>query len=71
MHFRDATGLDDVVKYIQDATRGPDGKHLWIFIDPVLTHGDRDPTTVRSMDLEGVPLRRSLQLGLEQTGLSY
>jgi hypothetical protein len=71
IHFHD-TALVDVVKHIQDATRGPDRKRLSIYVDPLPSVGNEAlPSTVQSADLEGIPLRRSLQLCLEQNELSY
>jgi hypothetical protein len=71
MHFHDDATLDDVVKNIRDATRGPDGKRLSIYVDAVHSHGDVVLINARGVDFEGIPLRRSLQLCLAQLDLSY
>jgi hypothetical protein len=73
MPFPQATPLEDVLKYIQDATRGPDGKTIPIYVDPIgLAESEK---TLRSdlmgIDLEDVELRTSLRLLLEPIDLDY
>jgi RNA polymerase sigma factor (sigma-70 family) len=74
MQFTTETPLEDVLKYIKQATKSPefhDG--LPIYVDPIgLQVAEKSmSSTVRNMDLEGVPLRRTLQLLLKQIDLVY
>ncbi len=73
VHFADETSLEDVVKFIKSATRGSAGNGIPIYVDPLgLTYADKTMLSgVRAIDLEGVPLRTSLQLCLEQLDLKY
>jgi hypothetical protein len=72
MRFPIETPLEDVLKHIKDATRGPDGWELPIFLDPVgLQEEERSLTSPIILDLDGVPLRTTLRLGLQQLGLDY
>ena len=73
IHFADETPLQDVVKFIKSATRGPDGKGIPIYVDPIgLQESDKTMmSTVRGIDLEGVPLKTCLQLCLKQLDLRY
>jgi hypothetical protein len=82
MQFPDPTPLGDVLKYIQSATAGQNGEGIPIYIDPVDPDGDsvdqrsaaaseklmKTPITI---DLVGVPLRRSLKLIAEQLGMGF
>jgi hypothetical protein len=61
-----------VLKSIQAATRGQDGKSIPIYVDPIgLQEAERSVTSVVLIDLEGVPLKTSLRLCLKQLGLLY
>jgi hypothetical protein len=73
MHFVDETSLNDVVKFIKSATRGPDGKDIPIYVDPIgLSEADKNMlSTVRGIDLEGVPLKTALEICLERLDLKY
>ena len=72
MNFANETPLDDVLKYIKQATTGPSGAGIPIYVDPLgLQEADKSLTSPISIDLEGVPLRRTLQLLLKQLGLTY
>ena len=74
MSFLEETPLEDVLKYIKQATVSPDFKNgIPIYVDPVgLQEAEKSMTsTVRNLDLEGVPLRRTLQLALKQIDLVY
>ncbi len=74
MAFQEETPLEDVLKYVQQTTVSPDlPKGIPIYVDPIgLQEADRTMTsTVRNMNLEGVPLRRTLQLLMKQIGLGY
>ena len=73
MSFNEDTPLEDVLKYIKQATTTKTYTGIPIYVDPVgLQEAEKSMTsTVRNMDLEGVPLRRTLQLLLKQLDLIY
>jgi RNA polymerase sigma factor (sigma-70 family) len=80
MSFANPTPLGDVLKYIQQATAGPNGEPIPIYVDPVELGGINEDKksqyeelmkTPITMDLVGVPLRRSLKLIAEQLGMGY
>ena len=73
MHIVEETPLEDVLKSIGKATAGTDGKGIPIYVDPIgLIEAERTMTsTVREMDLDGVPLATSLRLCLAQLDLAY
>jgi RNA polymerase sigma factor (sigma-70 family) len=73
MPFDDETALEDVLKYIKQSTTTEKYPGIPIYVDPAgLEEAERSMTsTVKSMDLEGIPLRRTLQLLLKQLGLVY
>ena len=73
MRFPDETTLQDVIQSIQQATRGPDGKVIPIYVDPIgLAEAEKSLTsTVYGMNLEGVTLQTSLRYCLKQLDLDY
>jgi RNA polymerase sigma factor (sigma-70 family) len=72
MSFPNETPLEDVLKYIKQATQGPNDAGIPIYVDPQgLADADRTMTSPITIDLERIPLRRSLQLLLHQLGLVY
>ena len=73
MRFPDETTLEEILKYIQEATRGPDGRVIPIYVDPIgLQEAEKSMTsTVKGIDLEGVRLETSLRLCLKQLELAY
>ena len=73
MHFAEETPLDDVLKLIQQATAASDGKGIPIYVDPIgLSEADKTMTsTIRNVELDGVKLRVSLRLCLQQLDLGY
>ena len=73
MSFNADTPLEDVLKYIKQATTTEKYSGIPIYVDPLgLQEAEKSMTsTVRNMDLEGVPLRRTLQLLLKQIDLVY
>jgi len=73
MSFANETPLDDVLKYIKQATKSP-RNHLGIplFVDPRgLQEARRSMKSTIHIDLEGVPLKTTLRLLLKQLGLAY
>ena len=72
MSFPTQTPLEDLLKYIKQASTGPNGTGIPIYVDPLgLQEADKTMTSPISLDLEGIPLRRTLQLALQQIGLVY
>jgi RNA polymerase sigma factor (sigma-70 family) len=72
MSFAFETPLDDVLKYIKQATTTPTYAGLPIYVDPngLKETGSSLLSTV-SLDLEGIPLKTTLRLALKQLGLAY
>jgi hypothetical protein len=73
MHYSDETPLEDVLKHIVDRMRAAGCKGFNLYVDPIgLQEAEKSMTsTVRNIDLEGVPLRTSLRLCLAQLDLAY
>ena len=72
MHFPNETPLEDVLKYIRSATAGPDGEGIAIHVDPAgLERVDKSLKYPVTIDLTGVPLRRTLQLLADQLEMGY
>ena len=72
MSFAVETPLDDVLKYIRQATTTQTYPGIPIYVDPVgLQEAERSLNSTVQLDLEGIPLRRTLQLLLTQLGLAY
>ena len=73
MSFNEETPLEDVLKYIKQATTTATYGGIPIYVDPIgLSEAEKTMTsTVRNMELEGVPLKRTLSLLLNQLGLDY
>jgi RNA polymerase sigma factor (sigma-70 family) len=73
MPFTEDTPLEDVLKYIKQATTTETYQGIQIYVDPVgLQEAEKSMTsTVRNMDVQGIPLRRTLQLLLKQIDLVY
>jgi hypothetical protein len=71
--FNAETPLEDVLNYIKQATTTATYSGIPIYVDPIgLSEADKTmSSTVRNMDLEGVPLKRTLSLLLNQLGLDY
>jgi hypothetical protein len=72
MRFPRPTSLEDVLSYIKKATTNPDQPAIPIYVDPLgLQEAERSLGSPVSIDVEGVPLRTSLDLCLSQLGLHY
>jgi hypothetical protein len=72
MRFATETPLDDVLKYIKQATTTPDYPGIPIYVDPIgLQEAERSLNSTVQIDLEGVPLKETLRLCLKQLGLAY
>jgi RNA polymerase sigma factor (sigma-70 family) len=73
MPFREETPLDDIIKYVRQATSVGSYPGIPIYVDPQgLEQASASLTsTIRNIELEGIPLRRTLQLILKQLDLAY
>ena len=72
MSFPNETPLEDVLKYIKTATQDANDPGIPIYVDPLgMQEADKTLTSPVSIDLEGVPLKRTLRLLLKQLGLTY
>jgi hypothetical protein len=73
MSFAEDTPLEDVLKYVKQATTTANYQGIPIYVDPIgLQEAEKSMTsTVRNMDLEGVPLKVTLKLLLKQLDLTY
>jgi hypothetical protein len=73
MPFPNDTPLEDVIKYIKSATVSPAlPEGIPIYIDPIgLQEAEKSEAAPVKINLEGVPLKRSLKLLLNQLGLTY
>jgi hypothetical protein len=73
MSFVNETPLEDVIKYVKQATTSPKfPAGIPIYVDPVgLQEAEKSMTSTVAIDLQQVPLRASLRLLLKQLGLTY
>jgi hypothetical protein len=72
MSFSSDTALEDVLKYIKQATSVPNSNGIPIYVDPKgLKDADATLQSPIRLDLEGVPLKTTLRLMLKQIGLAY
>jgi hypothetical protein len=72
MSFPNDTPLEDVLKYIKQATAGPDDEGIQIYVDPAgLQMADKTMQSPIRMDLTGIPLRRTLKLVADQLQMAY
>src|SRR5262249_54408823 len=72
MSFANETPLDDILKYIKQATTTPSFSGIPIYVDPIgLQEAEKSLTSTVTIDLEGVPLKTTLKLLLKQLGLTY
>jgi RNA polymerase sigma factor (sigma-70 family) len=72
MSFPNETPLEDIIKYVKQATQGSSDSGIPIYVDPIgLQEADKSLTSTIRIDLDSVPLRRTLQLMLSQIGLMY
>jgi RNA polymerase sigma factor (sigma-70 family) len=73
MSFAEETALQDVIKWIKGNTESQDfPTGIPIYVDPIgLQEAEKTLTSVITLDLEGVPLRRTLHLLLRQLTLCY
>ena len=72
MSFGDGAPLDDMLKYVKQATTTATFAGIPIVVDPLgLKQVDRSLNSTVLIDLEGVPLKTTLRLMLNQLDLAY
>jgi hypothetical protein len=72
MSFANETPLDDVLKYVKQATTTATYSGIQIYVDPVaLNEAGKTMKSPVKLDVEGVPLRVTLGLLLKQLDLEY
>jgi RNA polymerase sigma factor (sigma-70 family) len=73
MRWANDTPLDEVLQFIKDSTKSPQFPNgIPVYVDPIgLQEAERTLTSTVAIDLEGVPLRRTLSLILRQLGMAY
>ncbi len=73
MSFVEETPLEDILRYITQATTTPTYSGIPIYVDPAgLEEAEKTmASAVRQLDIEDSPLKRTLQLLLSQLGLTY
>ena len=73
MSFQEETPLEDVLKYVKQATTTASYGGIPIYVDPIgLSEADKTMASpVRNLELEGVPLRITLKLLLNQLDLTF
>jgi RNA polymerase sigma factor (sigma-70 family) len=72
MSFANETMLDDVLKYIKQATTTKTFSGIPIYVDPKgLNEAEKSLKSTVSIDLDGVPLKTTLRLALKQLDLAY
>jgi hypothetical protein len=72
LQFKEETPLEDFLRFIKEKTKGKDGKEIPVYVDPKgLQEAECTLTSPVMIELEGVPLRTTLRLVLEQVGLRY
>lgn len=72
MSFANETPLDDVLKYIKQATTTPTYSGIPIYVDPDgLREAKATINSTVQIDQQGVPLRTTLSQALKPLGLSY
>jgi hypothetical protein len=72
MSFANPTPLEDILKYIKQASTSPTSAGIPIYVDPKgLAETANTLTSTVTIDLEGVPLKTTLRLALKQLGLAY
>lgn len=73
MPFGNETPLEEVIKYIKTATTGTGLEQgIPIYVDPVgLSEAEKTMASPVTLNLDGVPLKKSLKLMLSQLDLTY
>ncbi len=72
MPFPDETPLSNVLAYIRQATATPTDRGLQVYVDPIgMQEAERSLNSTVQIDLDNIPLKKTLKLSLDQLGLAY
>ncbi len=72
MSFANEAPLEDVLQYIRAATKRPNEPEIRFLLDPNgLREVEKSPSSTVQLEIEGVPLKTTLRLMLEQLDLAY
>jgi len=72
MPFPEETALEQILNHIRTETREPNGRMIPIYVDPVgLQEAEKTLKSPAKLDLDGVPLRTTLRLVMQQLGMNY
>ena len=72
MPFADATPLEDLLKYVSQATATAESAGIFIVVDAFgLQQAGKSLQSTGSIEIEGAPLMTTLRLFLKQLGLAY
>jgi hypothetical protein len=72
MRYPNGIPLEEVLAEIQVATKGPGGRGLSFYVDPIgLQEAEKTMQSPIAINLEGAPLRTTLRLILKQIDLTY
>jgi hypothetical protein len=72
MRFTDQNTLGDVVACVKNARLTPSDPGIPVYVDPIgLQEAEKSLGSTVSIDLEGVPLKTTLRLCLDQLDLTY
>jgi len=71
MNFPNETPLEEVLKHVKEATKGPSASGIPIYVDPLGLHElNKTMTSPVTIDQDEIPLKDSLRLALNQLGLA-
>ncbi len=66
------TPLEEVLKYIKEATGGKNDPGIPIYLDPVgLQEAEKTPTAPVTLDLKDIPIKSGLELITKQIGMRF
>ncbi len=72
MQFPNETPLEDVLKYIKEEAKDAKGRPIPIYLNPMgLATVEKTITAPVTLDIDGLPLRTTLRLILDQLDMAY
>jgi hypothetical protein len=73
INFPDGTTLGEMLKFAQESTKGPDGKFMPIYVDPIgIQEAEQTMNSkIAAMTVKGVPLQTTLAHCLKQIGMGF